>query len=152
MPIARVSENIRGLVEPVIQGYGVSLVDVEYVRGPQGMTLRLIIDREGGVTLDDCEAVSKVVGDILDSRDLLPGPYSLEVSSPGINRPLKTWKDFERFMGQKVFVETREAIGGRRRFKGILSAVSNNVLSVSIGKEIFEIPFVKVTRARLDIL
>ena len=80
---------IRALVEPIIAASGLELVDVNYYRGPQGMTLRLILDKNGGVGIDDCAEISRLVGDVLDANDPIGGAYNLEVSSPGINRPLK---------------------------------------------------------------
>jgi len=146
-------EKVWSLVEPTVRDAGADLVDVEYVRGPQGRILRLRIDKAGGVTLDDCEAVSRVVGDVIDAYDPIPGAYSLEVSSPGINRPLKRWKDFVRFQGDRVFVETREGISGRKRFTGVLVSAEDGLLRIRIeGAGEFEIPLEHVSKARLDIL
>ncbi len=146
-------EKVWALVEPTVREAGADLVDVEYARGPQGRILRLRIDKGGGVTLDDCEAVSRIIGDVLDAHDPIPGAYSLEVSSPGINRPLKRWKDFVRFQGDRVFVETREAVSGRRRFTGVMASAEDGLLRIRVeGAGVFEIPFEQVAKARLDIL
>ncbi len=148
----KIAEIVRGIVDPVITGSGYELVDVEYVRGPGGMVLRLIIDKPGGVTINDCADVSHLVGDLLDVEDPVPGSYNLEVSSPGINRPLKRPGDFERFAGQKVYVQTSEPIEGRRRFKGILIGIDQGEISVEIDGEVWKIPFDHISRARLDII
>ncbi|MDA8161988.1 MAG: ribosome maturation factor RimP [Desulfobacteraceae bacterium] len=143
---------VRDLIEPIILSSGLELVDIDYGRGPQGMILRLVIDKPEGVRIDDCEEISRLAGDILDANDPISGPYNLEVSSPGINRPLKKMEDFDRFAGQKVFIETCEPIDGRRRFKGLLMGMTNGVISVSADKTVFEIPYENVSRARLNII
>jgi ribosome maturation factor RimP len=143
---------VRALTEPVIAASGLELVDVKYGRGPQGMTLKLILDKDGGVGIDDCAEISRLVGDVLDANDPIDGAYNLEVSSPGINRPLKKIEDFDRFAGQNVFIETLEPINGRRRFKGLLKGARNGLISVSADKITFEIPYEKVSKARLNII
>ncbi|MBW1671652.1 MAG: ribosome maturation factor RimP, partial [Deltaproteobacteria bacterium] len=92
-------EVVRALVEPVVVYAGMELIDVEYGREPSGVILRLTIDKPGGVTIDDCSDISRLAGDLLDAKDSVPGSYNMEVSSPGINRPLKKKDDFERFAG-----------------------------------------------------
>lgn len=146
------AEAIRALVEPVVVYAGMELIDVEYGREPSGMVLRLIIDKPGGVTIDDCSHISRLAGDILDAKDLVPWSYNLEVSSPGINRPLKKKDDFERFAGQKVLIKTREPIDGRRNFKGILNGTKENFIVVSSEQTTFNIPFELVAKARIDII
>ncbi|MGQ9499753.1 MAG: ribosome maturation factor RimP [Dissulfurimicrobium sp.] len=148
----KIESIVRALTEPVIAASGLELVDVNYVRGPHGMTLRLILDKDGGVGIDDCVEISRLVGDVLDANDPIDGAYNLEVSSPGINRPLKKIEDFDRFAGQNVFVETLEPINGRSRFKGLLKGIHNGVISVSADKITFEIPYEKVSKARLNII
>jgi ribosome maturation factor RimP len=146
------SEVVRALVEPVVVYAGMELIDVECGREPSGIVLRLIIDKPGGVTIDDCSHISRLAGDLLDAKDSVPWSYNLEVSSPGINRPLKKKDDFERFAGQKVLIKTRELIDGRRNFKGILNGTKENFIVVSSEKTILNIPFELITKARLDII
>jgi ribosome maturation factor RimP len=146
------AEIVRALIEPIVVYAGMELIDVEYGREPSGVILRLTIDKPGGVTVDDCSDISRLAGDLLDAKDSLQGPYNLEVSSPGINRPLKKKDDFERFAGQKVLIKTRELIDGRRNFKGILNGTRGNFIVISSEKTIFNIPFELVTKARLDII
>ena len=148
----RQAEAVRALIEPVVVYTGMELVDVEYGRGPSGTVLRLTIDKPDGVTVDDCADISRLVGDLLDAKDFVPGSYNLEVSSPGINRPLKKRDDFERFAGQKVLIKTREPIDGRRNFRGILHGIRENFIVVSTEKTVFNIPFELVAKARLDII
>lgn len=148
----QVKEVIRTLVEPVVTYAGMELVDVEYGPGPSGLVLRLIIDRPGGVTVDDCADIGHLVGDLLDGKDPVSGRYNLEVSSPGINRPIKKREDFGRFADHKVLIKTREPINGRRNFRGILQGIKENLVLVSSEKVVFAIPFDKIAKARLDII
>ncbi len=140
------------LVEPVALQAGLEVVDVEYLKGGPGMVLRITIDKDGGVTIDDCAAFSQLVGDILDVVDPIPGPYHLEVSSPGINRPLKRPQDFRRFAGERVVVETAPPLQGRRRFKGRLLGLTQETVSVECYDGVHEIPLSSIKKARLDIL
>ncbi len=148
-----IEQKVGELVEPLTDYNGLELVLVEFVKGPRGNTLRLVIDKEGGVTLDDCSRLSRVVSDLLDVHDPVPGSYNLEVSSPGINRPLVKAEDYERFSGQKVFVRTSEPVDGRRKFKGLLRGVSDQdeVIIDASGQEFF-LPLGLIKKARLDIL
>ncbi len=146
------AEVVRALVEPVVVYAGMELIDVEYGREPSGVILRLTIDKPGGVTVDDCSYISRLAGDLLDAKDSVPGSYNLEVSSPGINRPLQKKDDFERFAGQKVLIKTRELIDGRKNFKGILNGTRDDFIVISSEKTVFSIPFELVSKARLDII
>ena len=145
-------QEVRKIVEPLILHAGMELVNVEYMRGPSGKTLRITIDKPDGVSLDDCVYISRVVGDLLDVRDPLPGHYNLEVSSPGINRPLVKKDDFKRFLGEKVYIKTKAMIDGRRRYRGILEKVGDKVVYVKAQDGLFPIPFDNISRARLDII
>jgi ribosome maturation factor RimP len=145
-------EIVKTLIEPIVEYAGMELIDVEYGRESSGVVLRLIIDKPGGVTIDDCSYISRLAGDLLDAKNSVPGFYNLEVSSPGINRPLKKKNDFEHFAGQKVFIKTKELIDGRRNFKGVLNGMRNNFIIVSSEEKIFNIPLELVVKARLDII
>ena len=147
-----IEQTVQRLLEGPVTHMGYEIVDVRYLRGPQGMVLRLVIDKPGGVTIDDCAEVSRFAGDLLDARDPIEGSYSLEVSSPGINRPLKKEADFERFKGEKVYIQTREIVHERRRFRGILIGIEGGFVSVDVNGEIFEIPLREISKARLDVL
>jgi len=148
-----IEEKVRELVEPVADYSGLELVLVEFVRGPRGHVLRIVIDKEGGVTLDDCSRLSRVVSDLLDVHDPVPGSYNLEVSSPGINRPLVKKDDFDRFSGQKIFVRTSEPVEGRRKFKGMLRGMSlKDEIIIETTSQQYLVPFELVNKARLDIL
>ncbi|MGZ6276059.1 MAG: ribosome maturation factor RimP [Syntrophales bacterium] len=113
-------EKIRQLIEPVIESEGMEIVDVECLKMKFRWLVRLYIDKEGGVTIDDCSEISKQVGDILDIYDVLPGSYTLEVSSPGLDRPLTRDKDFIKYRGSAVRIKTGEKLDGTKNFHGIL--------------------------------
>ena len=124
MDRSKVPETVATLVEPIARERGLELVDVEF--RPQGRRslLRVYLDRDGGVSLDELSEVSGEVGDVLDAHDAVPGVYTLECSSPGINRPLKTCTDFARFVGKQVRVRTHAPIAGVRNFLGRLASSS----------------------------
>ncbi|MFQ5480739.1 MAG: ribosome maturation factor RimP [Thermodesulfobacteriota bacterium] len=128
---ASLDERLERLAEPVVSGAGCELVDIVCVVDHGRSVLRVFIDKPGGVTIDDCTVVSRELGAVLDVEDLLPGRYSLEISSPGLNRILKKEKDFKRFIGRMVKISTREPIEGRSHFKVSLDAVSDGALEVT---------------------
>ncbi len=147
-----IEASVRELIEPLVRYEHMELVNVEYIKGPRGPVLRLIIDRDGGVTLDDCTRVSRVASDVLDVHDPVPGSYNLEVSSPGINRPLVRPEDYERFAGQKVLVRTRLAVEGRKKFRGLLRGIRDGHVLLETSTEEFALPLDGIAKARLDIL
>lgn len=145
----RASDAIRSTVEPVVTGLGYELVGVEYGGGPGNGRLRVYIDTAGGVTLDDCAAVSKRLSAALDVDDPIQEAYVLEVSSPGINRPLFLRADFERFCGEQVFVRLDRAVQGRKRFKGLLTRVEGEEVLVEIDGATWHLPLAAVEQAHL---
>jgi len=148
----RLEDKLTKLLQPVIINSGYELVDIAILKAPGGMTLRIMLDKPGGITLADCEKISHVAGDILDAHDPISGHYILEVSSPGINRPLKHRVDFERFLGQKALIETKIPISGRKRYRGLLGGVENGNVIVSVNGIEHYIPIEQIKKARLDIL
>lgn len=108
------------MLQPLMERFGLELVDVEYVKEGSDYFLRAYIDKEGGVTIDDCEAVSRPLSDMLDEEDFIPDAYILEVSSPGLGRQLKKEKDFIRSIGKEVDVKLYKAVEKRKEFSGIL--------------------------------
>jgi ribosome maturation factor RimP len=119
MERAKTLQAIEALLLPPIEGLGYELVDVQ-LRSEQGrLVLRLLVDRPGGITLQECAGVSREVGPHLEVADLIPSRYVLEVSSPGVRRPLRRADDFRRFEGERVVVRTRETIDGRKTFRGL---------------------------------
>jgi ribosome maturation factor RimP len=142
-------ERFWEIIDPIVASEGMELVEVEFQSEPRGWVLRLYIDREGGVTLQDCTAVSREVGDLLDVKDLISHSYHLEVSSPGLDRPIRKPKDFDRFSGHRVKVSLSRALDGRRVFQGMLLGREGQVLRVDCGGKVFEIPLGEVAKARL---
>lgn len=128
---------------------GCELVDVEFAGSGPRMTLRVYIDKPGGVTVDDCADVSRQLSAILDVEDPLPGSYLLEVSSPGLDRPLVTADDFRRYVGETVKVQLHQPLAGRKRFKGRLLEANDERVTVEVDGERFDLVLADVERARL---
>lgn len=148
----RLEDKLTALLQPVIINSGYELVELAIVRAPGGITLRIMLDKPEGVTLSDCEKISRLAGDILDAHDPISSHYILEVSSPGINRPLKKQADFERFVGQKAMIETKTPISNRKRYKGLLTGVDGENVIISVDGVDHYIPLEQIRKARLDIL
>lgn len=151
-----VTEKIRGIAEGIIVSFGMELVDIEFKREGRQMVLRIFMDKVGGVTLDDCADVSRELSAVLDVEDFIPGTYNLEVSSPGLNRPLKKESDYKKYIGRFVKIRTFEplpdAAGNRRKtFLGVLTGYSDGIISVSLTEgQQAEIPLEKVAKANLE--
>ncbi len=130
--------HLQALLQPVIEAMGYELVGIEYRSGSRSALLRLYVDREGGITVDDCARVSHQVSGVLDVEDPVHGQYTLEVSSPGLDRPLFNLEQFRPYIGSSVRLLLREALQGRRRFKGTIKAVQENsvVLITEEGEEV----------------
>jgi ribosome maturation factor RimP len=144
-------EEVRQVVQPILQSEGLELVDLEYRREAQGWVLRFYIDREGGVTVEDCAEVSGELGALLEVRDLIANPYILEVSSPGLTRPLKKPEDFNKFRNRLVKMKTFDPIEGRRNFKGILLGLEDEKVRLKIEGQLYEIPLEGIAKANLEI-
>lgn len=142
-------DRVETFVEPLLGEIGCELVDIEFCKEGHGWVLRLYIDREGGVTLGDCSSVSRQISHYLEVDDPLNHPYHLEVSSPGLERPLKKKDDFVRFAGKKVRVKMAQPVDGRRVFVGILDGVDGEDARVVVDGHIFCLPIADVARARL---
>lgn len=117
---------------PHIEDLGIDLVDVDFVKEGKNQVLRLYIDKRGGVGLDDCALVSRAVNDILDREFSWQGPYLLEVSSPGLDRPLKTQADFTRHMGEEIELRLYKAVNGKKELRGILMRADEEELSIDM--------------------
>jgi ribosome maturation factor RimP len=144
-------DRVRAIAEPIVSDEGMELADVEYRRESKGWVLRLYLDKEGGVTLDDCSRISQEVGRSLDVEDFIQIPYALEVSSPGLTRPLKTEKDFLKYRHSLIKVKTLDPIQSRRQFKGRLLGVSANQIEMEVEGRIFQIPLSNVVKANLEV-
>lgn len=147
---ATVSEKVRQIVEPIIQSEGMELVDLEYRREQRGRVLRLFIDRKGGVTVNDCASISQEVDKNLDVEGIPPGPYTLEVSSPGLNRPLKREADFHRFTDRLIKLRTAVAIEKRKTFRGRLLACHDGMVEVEDNSRVIQIPLDQIVKANLE--
>jgi ribosome maturation factor RimP len=143
--------RVRAIADPLLMNEGMELVEVDYRREARGWVLRLTIDKEGGVTLDDCGRVSQEVGRGLDVEDLISAPYVLEVSSPGLTRPLKSEKDFIKHCNRLIKLRTVDPINSRQQFKGKLLGVSNNQIELEMEEGIVQIPLAKIAKANLEI-
>jgi ribosome maturation factor RimP len=141
-------QELIELLEPPLDALGYELVDLEVRAGRPGL-LRLFIDREPAVTLADCELVSQQIGAFLDVEDPLPTSYVLEVSSPGIDRRLRTPQHFEAFVGHAVRVELKQPKEGRRKFKGRLAGFANETLQLEVEGQSWELPLDEIATARL---
>jgi len=142
-------DGIHKMLEPGVQALGFELVDVEYAAVNGRNVLRVYIDNPAGITVDDCARVSRQVSAVLDVEDPIPEGYTLEVSSPGLDRPLVKRADFVRFAGQEVKVRMRDAVSARRNFKGTLVGVEGDAIVVTVDQERFSLPIARIERARL---
>ena len=140
---------VGNIIEPVIDELGYELLDVEYVVERGRWTLRIYIDKEGGVSVNDCAIVSKEVSPILDVEDPIDNSYVLEVSSPGLNRPLTKEKHFVWAIGKKIKVKTEMPIQGRRNFTGLLQDFKDGTLFLNIEGEIFSLSYDNIEKANL---
>ncbi|HHX77128.1 MAG TPA: ribosome maturation factor RimP [Firmicutes bacterium] len=125
------------------------LVDVEFVKERGRKVLRVTIDKEGGITLADCEKISRSLGDYLDQKDPIDASYNLEVSSPGIERPLKKEADFERFSGRRIKVTTYAPVGARKNFTGTLLGLEERNVILAGEEDRYVIPFELIAKAHL---
>jgi len=142
-------ERLIALIEPVLERLGYELVELEYSSGRAHAVVRLYIDREEGVTLDDCTQVSREVSAVLDVEDPIPSAYTLEVSSPGFDRVLRTQAHFGRFVGSRVFVELKEPRAGRRRYTGTLLTVDDSGIALEVDREHVAVAYAEIGKARL---
>jgi ribosome maturation factor RimP len=144
-------QEVRQIVEPILESQALELVDLEYQRESQGWVLRIYLDREGGVSLDDCAGISHEVGAVLEVKDLIPSSYTLEVSSPGLTRPLKRPEDFNKFRNQMVKIKLYEPLDGRKNFKGILLGLEGDRVRVEVEQQVYELPLQRIAKANLEI-
>ncbi len=147
------NNDIRQIIEPAVTSIGFEIVRLKWLGGDKYKTLQIMIDpaKGGTVTIDDCEKVSHTVSALLDVDDVIEGAYRLEVSSPGIDRPLTRKKDFETWGAFEMKIETREGIEGRRRFRGNIRKMADDKIEFELNdeKKTFTIPFAKITEAKL---
>lgn len=148
----RVEKIAESLAIPIIEEYEFELVDLEYKKEGTNWYLRVYIDKPGGITLDDCQKVSELLGKELDREDPIKGNYFLEVSSPGLDRPLKKQRDFDRFKGELVEVKLYRALDGKKVIEGELVGLENNIIKLNVDKVgLVELPKDEVAITRLAI-
>lgn len=128
-------QKTEEILLPFIEEYGFELVDVEYVKEGGTWYLRTYIDKEGGISIDDCEKVSRRLSDILDEKDYIDDTYIMEVSSPGLGRPLKKEKDFKRSLGKEVDIRTYRMIDKQKEFTGILKDYDKDTVTIELDDE-----------------
>ncbi len=142
-------QDLTDLFEPVVESMGYELVGIEFHGSEHHGVLRVYIDQEQGITVDDCADVSRQISALLDVEDPISQAYDLEVSSPGINRPLFKLEDYERFNGSKAKIKLAVALDGRKNFSGILQGTDNQTVRINVDNETFELPFHDIAKAHL---
>ena len=142
-------DQLIELLQPVVVDLGYELWELEYAARSGGGLLRLYIDSASGISLDDCERVSRAVSETLDATDPIQGQYTLEVSSPGLDRVLRTQAHFEQFTGERVKVETRAPVNGRKRFAGLLIEVADGQIALEVDGSIIKLPIDGIHKARV---
>ena len=145
----QIRQQLEQLAEALVASEGMELVDLEYRREGRRWMLRLFIDKDGGVTLDDCASISRELGDLLDVKDVIPQTYVLEVSSPGLNRRLRKKEDFSRFAGQKVKLRLVAPIDGRRKIVGELEGVEDEAVIVVAPEGRYSVALKDIAKANL---
>ena len=146
-----IMDRVKAVADSILRSEDMELVEVEYRREPVGWVLRLTIDKKGGVTLDDCTRISQEMGRSLDIEDLISNPYHLEISSPGLDRPLKNERDFIRFSERHIRVKTIDPIGKQKSFKGKLRKCLEGRIEMETDMGIVEIPLSNIARANLEV-
>ena len=142
-------ERLIALIEPLAGSLGYELVELEFASGRSHGVLRIFIDRAEGIRVEDCERMSREVSALLDVEDPIPTAYTLEVSSPGFDRVLRTKPHFERFVGERVHVELKVPREGRRRYTGLLRQVADAGIEIEVDRQMVNVPFAEIGKARL---
>ena len=147
----KITDQVAAFAEPIAAEHGCSLWDVEYVREGSDYILRLYIDKEGGVDISDCEAISRAVDPILDEKDPIPGSYQFEVCSAGLERALKRPGDFQQFLGSPVTVKLYRPHSGLKEIPGILRGYEDGRVTIEAGKETIQFEKSQVALVRLRV-
>src|SRR5699024_3271898 len=152
---SQVVKTTEELIQPILQESNLKLVDIEYVKEGKNWFLRVYIDKDGGVDIEDCGHVSEQLGEQLDKRDPIKDPYFLEVSSPGAERPLKRKQDFLNYLNQHIYVKLYEPIDGSKEYQGMLRNFVDDTVTMEYmdktRKKQIEIPYQKIAKARLAV-
>ena len=147
----KITEKVTQMALPIVEAHGCTLWDVEYVREGSEYFLRLYLDKEGGVDINDCEAISRAMDPILDEEDPIPESYHFEVCSAGLERPLKRPSEFERFMGEHIMVKLYRPRNGLKEIPGILRGYENGCVTMEAGKETITFQKSEVALVRLRV-
>jgi ribosome maturation factor RimP len=147
--MASIQERLTELFEPVVAGLGCELWGVEYFTQGRGALLRVYIDKADGVGVDDCERVSRQVSSVLDVEDPIRSEYTLEVSSPGMDRPLFKLAQFQESIGERVALRLRQPFEGRRKFTGLLKGIENDEVVLEVDNEEYVLPFELIDKANV---
>ena len=150
MSDSNIEEKTTKLAEPVVESHGMELVDVEFRREPTGWVLRLFVDKEGGVNLDDCSLVSREVGKVIEVEELIERHYNLEVSSPGLTRRIKKLTDFDRFKGKFIKIKCYEAVHGGKKIVGKLLGVDGDDVVLERDAKELKIAYKNIAKANLE--
>ena len=148
---APVTQSVTELIEPGLLANELELVDVEFKKEGQNWVLRIYIDKEGGVTVADCQKVSRLAGDLIEIEEVIEPVYTLEVSSPGLNRVLKKEKDFLKYSGKKIYVQCHAPMDGRKKFTGMLTGFIDKSIHLEVDGQHYTIPLNLVAKANLVI-
>ena len=140
-------DRIKDAISNLLSDKAIELIEIKYRRESGGMVLRLLVDREGGITLDECTSLNNEIGGILDDKNVIEDKYTLEVASPGLDRPLKTRRDFERVMGKRIYLHTYEPVNDKRDYEGIVLSVDDEKVTV----DNVDIRLDKISKAKLKI-
>ncbi|MEM7007606.1 MAG: ribosome maturation factor RimP [Thermodesulfobacteriota bacterium] len=143
--------NIKELLEPILYEKNLELFDIEFKGQSRKGVLRIFIDKEGGVNIDDCAQISRELGALLDVHEVIPGSYTLEISSPGLTRPLRKPSDYIRFKGKTIKLKTNEEISDKNVFTGKILDFVDEVLSIETQEANYSIPYEKIEKANLEI-
>ena len=147
--VTEIRDQVFSLIEPLLEDAGFELVEVEYLTMHGRWVLRLYIDKEGGVTIDDCADVSRELGDIIDVKEVIDHEYILEVSSPGLNRPLRKEKDFIKVIGSNIKLKMSLGLNGQKNFIGKLKNYNNRTIYLETDGKLLELPFDNVEKSNL---
>lgn len=145
----RIEDQVLTLADPVASELGLEIVLVQFLREAGGTICRILIDKPGGITVEDCRNMSRELADILDVEDPIPSKYRLEVSSPGLDRPLVKESDYEKYAGLKITLRAEQAIEGRRKFTGVLKRLDGQKVMMEVEGSEVEIPLSNIKKANL---
>jgi ribosome maturation factor RimP len=144
-------DEVRALIEHKLAAMGLELYDVVYHRAGKHSILRVYVDKQAGVTIDDCEAASRELSVMLDVEDFSSGPYSLEVSSPGLDRPLRTERDYARLRGRPVVLEVNPPVAGKKRIVGVVQECGGGMLRLECDGEPVAVPLSGITQGKVEL-